>query len=124
MIVLDTGALIGIEKRNARVAALLQAAMRARQQVTVPATVLGQAWRNSPRQHPLNRLLAAEGVRVADLDRRSALAVGALLATSGASDVVDAHVIVCARATRAITVITSDPDDLRTLDSAIPLTVV
>ncbi|WP_175647902.1 PIN domain-containing protein [Nocardia donostiensis] len=124
MIVLDTGALIGIEKRDARTAALIQAAIHARQRITLPATVLGQAWRNSSRQHPLTRLLAADGLHIADLDRRHALAIGALLAASGTTDVVDAHVIVCARATRATTIITSDPDDLRQLDPTIPLTVV
>ncbi|MBH0777618.1 PIN domain-containing protein [Nocardia bovistercoris] len=124
MIVLDTGALIGIEKRDARTAALIQTAIGARRRITLPATVLSQAWRNSPRQHPIARLLAADGLIVAELDRRHALAVGTLLARSGTTDVVDAHVIVCARATRAATVVTSDPDDLRRLDPTIALTVV
>ncbi|WP_327100789.1 PIN domain-containing protein [Nocardia vinacea] len=124
MIILDAGALIGIEKGNAHATALIKRAMDNRLQVHVPATVLAQVWRNSPRQHPIGRLLGAAGVEIIDLDRRHAQAVGALLAGSGTADVVDAHVIVCARLTRARAVITSDPGDLRALDPDIRLEVV
>jgi hypothetical protein len=96
MIVLDAGALIGIEKGNARATALIKRAMENRLPVHVPATALAQVWRNSRRQHPIGRLLVAAGVDVIDLDRRHAQAVGALLAGSGTTSVVDAHVIVCA----------------------------
>ncbi|MEV2218655.1 PIN domain-containing protein [Nocardia vinacea] len=124
MIILDAGVLIGIEKGNARAVALVDEAVNARVSLRIPATVLAQVWRNSPRQHPIVRLLGAAGVEVIDLDRRHAQAVGALLAGSGTADVVDAHVIVCARLTRARAVITSDPDDLRALDPNVRLEVV
>jgi hypothetical protein len=39
-----------------------------------------------------------------------------LLASSGTGDIVDAHVVVCARRAGQA-VITSDPDDLRRLDA-------
>lgn len=49
------------------------------------------------------------------LDRVDAMAIGRLLAASGTADVVDAHVVICARrAGQAI--VTSDPADLRRLD--------
>lgn len=124
MIIFDAGALIGIEKGSARAVALMDEAINARLPIRIPATVLAQVWRNSPRQHPIGRLLSAGGVEIVDLDRRQAQAVGALLASSGTSDVVDAHVIVCARLTRARAVITSDPDDLRGLDPNVRLEVV
>jgi len=54
------------------------------------------------------------------LDRVDATAVGRLLAGSGTSDVVDAHVVHCARR-RAQQVVTSDPDDLRRLDPTLGL---
>lgn len=124
MIILDAGVLIGIEKGNARAVALVDEAVNARVSLRIPATVLAQVWRNSPRQHPIARLLGAAGVEVIDLDRRHAQAVGALLAGSGTADVADAHVIVCARLIRARAVITSDPDDLRALDPNVRLEVV
>jgi hypothetical protein len=43
-----------------------------------------------------------------------------LCGARGTSDVIDATVVLCARA-RGHRVVTSDPDDLRRLDSAIPL---
>ncbi len=57
------------------------------------------------------------------LGRVDAVLVGRLLAIAGTSDVVDAHVVVCARRTgRAV--VTSDPDDLRHLDPTVALQVV
>jgi hypothetical protein len=50
--------------------------------------------------------------------------VGALLATTGESDVVDAHVVVVSRRTRPAVVLTSDPADLSALDPRIRLVVV
>lgn len=124
MIVLDSGALIGLEKRNARAVAVLQEATRRNYQILIPATVLAQTWRNSPRRHAISRLLKAHTVTVAELSESHALAVGALLAVTGAADVVDAHVIVVAHAVQAIMVVTSDPDDLTALDPAVRLHVV
>jgi hypothetical protein len=49
--------------------------------------------------------------------------VGRLLAGSGTSDVVDAHVVVCARRSGQ-SVLTSDPDDLRRLDPSLPLVTI
>jgi hypothetical protein len=63
-------------------------------------------------------------VRVDDLTEAHAYAVGALLATTGTADVIDAHVIVLARALRANLVVTSDPDDLSALDPVVRLYVV
>jgi predicted nucleic acid-binding protein len=44
--------------------------------------------------------------------------VPGLLAASGISDLVDAHVVICARRTGQ-QVVTSDPGDLRLLDPAV-----
>jgi hypothetical protein len=49
--------------------------------------------------------------------------VGRLLAASGTSDVVDAHVVICARRARQRTV-TSDPDDLRALDPTLQVVTI
>ncbi|MET8773520.1 PIN domain-containing protein [Nocardia sp. NPDC004654] len=124
IVVLDSGALIGLEKRGAAAVAALEYAQRNTYDVIVPATVLAQCWRNSPRQHAVSRLLKTRAVRVVDLAEAHAYAVGKLLADTGTADVVDAHVIVLARALRATLVLTSDPDDLKALDPAVRLHVV
>lgn len=54
------------------------------------------------------------------LDRTDATSVGRLLAASGTADIVDAHVVVCARRTGQA-VATADPDDLRALDPSLTL---
>jgi predicted nucleic acid-binding protein len=46
-----------------------------------------------------------------------------LLAASGTSDIVDAHVVICARRTGQH-VVTSDPGDLRLLDPAVRLIAI
>lgn len=124
MIILDSGALIGLEKRNAKAVAALEYAQRNTYDIVVPATVLAQCWRNSPRQHAVSRLLKTRAVRVVELTEAHAYAVGSLLAAAGSADVVDAHVIVLARALRATLVVTSDPDDLKALDPEVRLHVV
>ncbi|MBF6349629.1 PIN domain-containing protein [Nocardia flavorosea] len=121
---LDTGALIGLEKGKPRAVGLLGEAARRKTRIAVPATVLAQAWRNDPRQHPIRRLLKTDTVTTITLDETAAVAVGAILAATGTADVVDAHVIVVARALRADRIVTSDPDDLTAIDPAVRLVVV
>lgn len=94
---------------------LLARAAETRARVTVPATALAQAIRRPGRQARLARLIRQPTTDVVPLDRVDATSVGRLLAASGTADVVDAHVVVCARRAGQ-RVVTSDPDDLRRLD--------
>ena len=87
---------------------------------TVPATALAQAIRQPERQARLSRLVRQPNTDVVVLDRVDATNVGRLLAASGRTDIVDAHVVICARRTRQ-PVVTSDADDLRALDPSIKL---
>lgn len=96
---------------------------RSRRAAFVPAGVLAHVWRGSPRQHAVLRLVRAKAVRVEPLTEEVAVQLGLLLAKSGGSDVVDAHVALLARRLRA-TVVTSDPDGLAALDPGIDLVVV
>ncbi len=89
----------------------------------VPAGVVAQTWRGSARQHAMVRLLRAGAVRVDPLSEDVAYRLGILLAKSGTSDVVDAHVALLARRLQAI-VLTSDPDDLTALDDTLKLVMV
>lgn len=60
---------------------------------------------------------------VIGLDGPDATRVGLLLARTGTSDVVDAHVVVCARRAQQV-IVTSDPDDLRRIAPEMQLIVV
>lgn len=114
-VTLDAGALIALDRDDRRVIALLAKAERSASRVTVPAGALAQAVRQSERQARLSRLIRQPTTDVVALDRVDAVDVGRLLAVSGTTDVVDAHVVICARRARQI-VVTSDVGDIRRLD--------
>lgn len=80
---------------------------------------MAQVWR-SPRQVRLARLLRSPDITIVALDGESARAVGSLLASSNTADTVDGHVALVARGSDSA-VVTSDPDDLRRLDSRLVL---
>ena len=118
--VLDAGALIAHERRNAKVAALMEVAAEHRIEMILPSAVLAQVWRDGARQAILARMLRNPGLVEAPLHHADAKRVGELLRDSATSDVVDAHVAVLARHLR-VPVITSDPDDISGLDEAIEI---
>ena len=120
----DAGALVGLERRSARMIALLDLAQLHGRPVHVPAPVVAQVWRGGPRSAPLARLLNAPDVTVVAFDDARGRAVGLLLAASGTSDVVDAAVVVCAHEHADDAVVTSDPQDLRRLDPTLRLAVL
>ncbi len=111
----DTGALIAAERNNRRVWALHRRSMERGIMPTVPAGVLGQAWRGGP-QAQMSRMLA--GCRIEVLDERRARSAGAACAIAGTADVVDAAVVV-GGAARDDLVVTSDGADLRHLRDAL-----
>lgn len=117
---LDAGALIALDRDDRRVITLLARASQVGARVTVPATALGQAIRRPELQARLARLVRQPTTDVVVLDRVDATSVGRLLAASATSDIVDAHVVICARR-RDQPVVTSDPADLRRLDPALRL---
>jgi hypothetical protein len=121
---LDTGALIALERKDARMNALLKR-MLAHPEVAVhiPAGVVAQAFRNGSRQVRLVRLLKGRQTRIVNFDEDMALAAGVLLGLRRASDVVDASVVLCARLYRQ-PIVTSDADDLRRLDARVELHTV
>jgi predicted nucleic acid-binding protein len=122
-ITLDAGGLIALDRNDRRVVILLVRAMERGLRVTVPATALAQAIRNPARQVRLARLIRQTSTDLIALDGPDATAVGLLLASSGTSDIVDAHVAVCARRNRQ-TVVTSDPEDLRRIAPELQLLTV
>lgn len=119
----DTGGLIALDRGDRRVLALLARAQERGIGVTIPATALAQAMRNPARQVRLTRLMRQPNTDLRSLDGPDATRTGLLLASSGTSDIVDAHVVVCARRTNQL-VVTSDADDLRRLDPGLRLLLV
>jgi predicted nucleic acid-binding protein len=119
-VTLDAGGLIALDRDDRRVVVLLARARETGARVTVPASALAQAVRRPDRQVRLSRLIRQPTTDVISLDRVDATNVGRLLAASGTSDIADAHVVVCARRANQ-PVVTSDPGDLRQLDTALRL---
>jgi hypothetical protein len=115
---LDTGALIAFERNDRRVVAVIGRALKLGIPLAVPAGVVGQAWRDGRRQARLARLLGSDLIEIEVLDDRGARAAGQLCGATDTNDVIDASVVLCARA-RGHGVLTSDIDDLRRLDSSL-----
>jgi len=119
----DAGGLIALD-RNDRVAlALLARAVECGMRITIPATALAQAMRNPARQARVSRLIRQAGTDLVALDGPDATAVGLLLARTGTADIVDAHVVVCARRAGQI-VVTSDACDIRRIAPGLRLIAV
>ena len=116
-LVLDTGALIALDRGDKRMIALLQRALAQGRAFRVPAGVVGQAWRNGGPQGTLARFLRSEEVEIVPLDDQLARSCGELCAAASASDVIDASVVIVARERRDL-IVTSDPGDIRRLDPA------
>lgn len=107
----DTGVLIAADRNDRNVWADHRARLEAGFVPVTTAPVIAQASR-SPRQVQLRRFV--RGCDVVAFVPAEAHAVGALLANSSTSDIVDAHLALTAARTGAV-VITSDPRDLDAL---------
>jgi len=119
-VVYDAGVLVAAERDDREVWADHRARLELGVVPTTTAPVVAQVSR-SPRQVQLRRFL--RGCEVVAFLPVHAHDVGALLANAGASDVVDAHVVLTAAATMS-TVLTSDADDLEQLSNQLPKPVV
>ncbi len=122
-VVLDAGALIAFERADSRIRALLREVLRRGTRLIVPAAVLGQVWRDGARQVVLRALLSGPTTEVPPLDRVLAEAAGVLCGRRKTSDVVDASVVLIARATRSV-VISSDVTDLLHLDPTLAVQAI
>ena len=112
--VLDAGAFVAVEKRDRRVGALLRVLQQLRVPLRTSSAVVAQVWRDGRKQARLARILAGVGVRslAPGDDRRT----GELLALTGTSDVIDAHLALEVDDNDHL--LTRDPDDLaRLLDA-------
>jgi predicted nucleic acid-binding protein len=119
----DAGGLIALDRNDRRTLTLVARAKERGMHITVPATALAQAIRNPARQARLSRLIRQVSTDLTPLDGPDATAVGLVLARTATADIVDAHVVVCARRAGQA-VVTSDADDLKRIDPTLELVVV
>ena len=122
-IAFDAGGLIALDRNDRRVLTLVARARERGLRITIPATALAQAIRNPTKQARLSRLIRQIDTDLMALDGPDATAVGLLLARTGTADVVDAHVVVCARRAKQA-IVTSDAGDLRRIAPDLQLVTV
>ncbi|MFT4010000.1 MAG: hypothetical protein QM655_08160 [Nocardioidaceae bacterium] len=113
-LVLDSGALIGIERRDPRLLADLLVAQRRAIPVVTSAGVVAQVWRDGAGQAHLARHL--KGIDQRSINPAAAREVGTLLGVTRTTDIVDAHVSLIAG--NGDVVRTSDPGDIERLLAA------
>ena len=114
-LVLDSGALIALERNDRAMWRRFKTALIAGTPAVVHGGIIGQAWRgHGPRQALLAKALA--GIEVRPLDEPAGRAAGQLLAATGGTDVIDAALVLLAEDGDRI--VTSDPDDIEPLAAA------
>ena len=121
---LDTGALLALDHPGKAVAmqARLDEARRRGGTICIPAEVVAQAWR-STRQARLARLLKSSGLDIAVMTLSVARSIGLICAETNHHDMVDVHVVLCARQ-RHHAIVTSDPHDIALVDPTVPRILV
>jgi hypothetical protein len=112
----DSGALIAAERSERRIWARHRALLLRRIVPTIPAPVVAQCWRGTPRQAQLARLLA--GCEIESLDGTRARATGTLAGRARTADIVDATVVEGALR-RGDLIISSGEDDLAAIAAAV-----
>ncbi len=122
-ITFDAGGLIALDRNHRRVLVLLARARERGMRITIPATALAQVMRNPAKQARLSRLIRQMDTDLISLDGPDATSVGLLLARTGTADIVDAHVVICARRSKQA-IVTSDAEDLRRIGPELRLVVV
>jgi predicted nucleic acid-binding protein len=114
-LVLDTGALVAVDRGDRAMAARLRIAERSGLELHSTGVVVAEVWRDRRgRQANLARLLKAVDIHA--VDERLGKEAGLLLGKSGVTDAADATVV--AIAASGDCVLTSDPVDLGKLVSA------
>jgi predicted nucleic acid-binding protein len=114
-LVLDTGALVAVDRGDRSMVARLRVAERMGLELCSTGVVIAEVWRDaSGRQANLARLLKSVDVRA--VDQRLGRTAGELLGKSGVKDAVDGTVV--AISATGDHVVTSDPIDIGKLVTA------
>jgi hypothetical protein len=118
-LILDAGALVALERGDLSMWRRYRSAFHSGDFPLTHGGVIGQVWRRSARQALLAKAL--QGIEVRALDDALGRAAGALLASTGTADVIDAALVLLA--TDGDVIVTSDSDDIERLASAAGLGV-
>jgi len=114
-LILDTGALVAVDRDDRAMMARLQAARQHGLELRSNAMVVAQVWRDPRgRQAQLARFIRAVDVRA--VDHQAGREAGVLLGQAKTSDAIDATVVLLAAPGDRI--LTSDPADLTKLARA------
>ena len=114
-LVLDSGALVAIDRDDRDVHKTVRDAHLMGVQVITNSMAVAQVWRDSKgRQAELAKVL--RGIKLQSVTREDGRKAGELLAAAGLSDAIDATVALLAESGDRI--LTSDPGDLHTLCEA------
>jgi predicted nucleic acid-binding protein len=116
LITFDTGALIALERRGARMLRIVDAAAQSNTRITVPTVVVAEWWRGRPSRR-MSRLL--EGIDIEALDLRLARIAGNAIAAVRGATTIDA-IVMASAAQRGDAVFTSDVEDLSKLAGYFP----
>jgi hypothetical protein len=119
-LVLDTGALVAVDRGDRLMIARLKVAERMGVELRSTGVVIAEVWRDGRgRQANLARLLKSVNVYV--VDQRLGRKAGELLGKSGVRDAVDATVV--AISATGDSIVTSDPGDIDRLVTASGLSI-
>lgn len=111
-LILDSGAVIALSRRDDRARAALAAAWEVGAEASIPAVVVAETVRGSgPRDAPVNRVIAAVG-DVGVTDEATGRVAGALLGATGSDATIDALVVADAVERGGGVILTGDPEDL------------
>jgi predicted nucleic acid-binding protein len=119
LLILDSGAVIALARRDTKALAFLARAIELRIPVEVPVVVVAETVRGGPRDAPINWLLKAIG-SVAETRERHGRTAGRLLGLARSASTVDALVVAQAVEAGGAHILTGDPDDLKRLAAPHP----
>jgi len=112
-LVLDSGALIGWQRKDRTVWRHVTDAIQRDAMVVVPAVVIAECIRGGGSDAPIHRLLV--NARVPIVGKRAAMQAGRLLGIAAMSATIDAFVAAEAIRGGPCVLLTSDPDDMESL---------
>jgi predicted nucleic acid-binding protein len=118
-LILDSGAIIALARREKRALAFLARALELRVQVEIPVVVVAEVVRGGPRDAPVNRILKAVG-SVPDAREVHGRVAGGLLGTARSAATVDALVVAQAVEAGGAHVLTGDREELARLAASHP----